>query len=193
MSVFFTDFQICKYRFEKLRVEINSGICYIKSVESIRHGKEDIYMKIDDSIFAVKLYEMAEQYGKLQCRIRVCEQGDSRKIREELKKAEEELEENTLLLQEKTESCRSEAVRRMSQVQLDYRKKTQDLMTRQLVQDIHYEDSTVEEDEREAELLYAEYAMDFATLAMQQAMISVLTALENQKDADKQRSGKTPG
>ena len=66
-------------------------------------------------------------------------------------------------------------------------------MTRQLVQDIHYEDSTVEEDEREAELLYAEYAMDFATLAMQQAMISVLTALENQKDADKQRSGKTPG
>ena len=150
-------------------------------------------MKIDDSIFAVKLYEMAEQYGKLQCRIRVCEQGDSRKIREELKKAEEELEENTLLLQEKTESCRSEAVRRMSQEQLDYRKKTQDLMTRQLVQDIHSEDSTVEEDEREAELLYAEYAMDFATLAMQQAMISVLTALENQKDADKQRSGKTPG
>ena len=32
-------------------------------------------MKIDDSIFAVKLYEMAEQYGKMQCRIRVCEQG----------------------------------------------------------------------------------------------------------------------
>ena len=32
-------------------------------------------MKIDDSIFAVKLYEMEEQYGKLQCRIRACEIG----------------------------------------------------------------------------------------------------------------------
>lgn len=47
-------------------------------------------MKIDDSIFAVKLYEMEEQYGKLQCRIRLCEQGGSGKIHSELKKAEEE-------------------------------------------------------------------------------------------------------
>ena len=47
-------------------------------------------MKIDDSIFAVKLYEMAEQYGKMQCRIRVCEQGNEAKIHSELKKAEEE-------------------------------------------------------------------------------------------------------
>ena len=65
-------------------------------------------MKIDDSIFAVKLYEMAEQYGKMQCRIRVCEQGDEAKIHSELKKAEEELEESTLLLEEKAGSCRSE-------------------------------------------------------------------------------------
>ena len=27
-------------------------------------------MNIDDSVFAIKLYEMEEQYGKLQCRIR---------------------------------------------------------------------------------------------------------------------------
>lgn len=43
-------------------------------------------MKNDDSIFAVKLYEMEEQYGKLQCRIRICEQGGSDKIHSELKK-----------------------------------------------------------------------------------------------------------
>ncbi len=150
-------------------------------------------MKIDNSIFAVKLYEMAEQYGKLQCRIRVCEQGDSAKIRSELKKAEEEFEENTLLLEEKAESCRSEAVKRLSQIQADYRKKTQELTENQLAHDIHSEDSSPEEDESEAELLYAEYAMDFATLAMQQALISALKALENQKSGEQKKNGKGSG
>ena len=145
-------------------------------------------MKIDNSIFAVKLYEMAEQYGKMQCRIRVCEQGDKAKIRSELKKAEEELEENTLLLEEKAGSCRSEAVKALSQIQLEYRKKTQELMKKQLAHDIHSEDSSPEEDESEAELLYAEYAMDFATLAVQQALVSALTALEDQKNVEEERT-----
>ena len=145
-------------------------------------------MKIDDSIFAVKLYEMAEQYGKLQCRIRVCEQGDSEKIRSELKKAEEEFEENTLLLEEKAGSCRSPAVKKLSKAQFDYRQKAQEL-----AHDIHSEDSSPEEDECEAEFLYAEYAMDFATLTMQQALISALTALESQKEAERAKTGGTPG
>ena len=145
-------------------------------------------MKIDDSIFVVKLYEMAEQYGKMQCRIRVCEQGDEAKIHSELKKAEEELEESTLLLEEKAGSCRSEAVKILSQIQLDYRKKTQELMKKQLANDIHSKDSSPEEDKSEAELLYAEYAMDFATLAVQQALISALTALENQKSVENRES-----
>ena len=44
-------------------------------------------MNIDDSVFAIKLYEMEEQYGKLQCRIRICEQGGRDKIHSELQKA----------------------------------------------------------------------------------------------------------
>ena len=190
MSVFFTDFQICKYRFEKLRVEINSGICYIKSVESIRHGKEDIYMKIDDSIFAVKLYEMAEQYGKLQCRVRVCEEGGRDKIHSELQKAEDEFEENTLLLKEKVKSCRSGAVAKLSQAQLDYRQKIEE-MKKQLVKDLHSDDSSPEEDEKEAGMLYAEFAMDFATLSVQQALISALRALDSRKSAVDEKKGET--
>ena len=150
-------------------------------------------MKIDDSIFAVKLYEMAEQYGKLQCRSRVCEQGDSEKIRSEHKKAEEEFEENTLLLEEKAGSCRSPAVKKLSKAQFDYRQKAQELIERQLAHDIHSEDSSPEEDEREAEFLYAEYALDFATLGTQPALIPALTALENQKEAERAKTGETPG
>ena len=138
-------------------------------------------MKIDDSIFAVKLYEMEEQYGKLQCRIRLCEQGGSGKIHSELKKAEEEYKENTMLLEEKARSSRSLAVQRLIRAQLDYRQKTEDLMKDDIIKDIHSEDNSPEEDKTEADLLYAEFAMDFATLAMQQALISALAALDRQE------------
>ena len=138
-------------------------------------------MKIDDSIFAVKLYEMEEQYGKLQCRIRLCEQGGSGKIHSELKKAEEEYKENTMLLEDKARSSRSLAVQRLIRAQLDYRQKTEDLMKDDIIKDIHSEDNSPEEDKTEADLLYAEFAMDFATLAMQQALISALAALDRQE------------
>ena len=140
-------------------------------------------MKIDDSIFAVKLYEMEDQYGKLQCRIRLCEDGGSEKIRSELKKAEDEYQENTLLLEKKAGSCRSQAVAKLMKAQLEYREKTSDLLN-QLSKDIHWEDSSPEEDKDEADLLYAEFAMDFATLATQQALIAALKALDRQKKGE---------
>lgn len=150
-------------------------------------------MKTDNSIFAVKLYEMEEQYGRLQCRIRICEQGGSDKIRTELKKAKDEYRENTLLLEERAGNCRSQAVAKLMKAQLEYRKRTGDLME-QLSKDIHWEDSSPEEDEDEADLLYAEFAMDFATLAAQQALIAALTALDRQKrgeDTEKKKEEET--
>ena len=102
-------------------------------------------MKNDDSIFAVKLYEMEEQYGKLQCRIRICEQGGSDKIHSELEKAEEEYKENTMLLEEKARSSRSLAVQRLIRAQLDYRQKTADLMKDDIIKDMHSEDNSLEE------------------------------------------------
>lgn len=141
-------------------------------------------MNIDDSVFAIKLYEMEEQYGKLKCRIRICEQGGRDKIHSELQKAREEYKENTLLLEEKARTCRSQAVSRLSQAQLDYRHKIGEIMKKQIISDLHTQDSSPQEDEEEADMLYAEFAMDFATLAMQQALISALTALDGQKSAE---------
>lgn len=141
-------------------------------------------MNIDESVFAVKLYEMEEQYGKLQCRIRICEQGGRERIRSELEKAEDEYKENTLLLEKKARACRSPAVTRLTQAQLDYRRKIGDTMKKQVMKDLHSEESTPEQDEREADMLYAEFAMDFATLAMQQALISALAALDRTESAE---------
>ena len=141
-------------------------------------------MNIDKSVFAYKLYEMEEQYGKLQCRIRTCERGGKDKIHSELERAREEYAENSMLLEEKARSCRSPAVTRLTQAQLDYRQKIGDVMKKQVIKDLHSDDSTPEQDEREADMLYAEFAMDFATLAMQQALISALTALDRQGEAE---------
>ncbi len=141
-------------------------------------------MKMDDSIFAVKLCEMEEQYGKLQCRIRVCEQGGREKIHAALLKAEDEYKENELLLEERARACRSKAVARLSEAQLEYSRRTKELMKRQIPEDVHSEESTAEEDEKEAGMLYAEFAMDFATLAVQQAMISALSALDKEGTAE---------
>ena len=141
-------------------------------------------MNIDESVFAVKLYEMEEQYGKLQCRLRICEQGGRERIHSELEKAEGEYRENTMLLEEKAKSCRSPAVTKLMQAQLDYRQKIGDVMKKQVIKDLHSDDSTPEQDEREADMLYAEFAMDFATLAMQQALISALAALDRTESAE---------
>ena len=134
----------------------------------------------DDSIFAVKLYEMEEQYGKLRSRILACEQGGRERIRTVLKEACDEYRENELLLEEKARYSRSGAVAKLGEAQLDYRKTTGDLMEG-LAQDVHCEENTPAQDKEEADLLYAEYAMDFATLAMQQALISALGALDRQQ------------
>ena len=182
LSVFFTDLRICQDRSAKLRVASGIKFCYIKNVGFIQSRKGGrLSMNIDDSVFAIKLYEMEEQYGKLQCRIRICEQGGRDKIHSELQKAREEYKENTLLLEEKAKTCRSQAVTRLTQAQLDYRKKIGESMRKQIVRDLHTPDSSSREDEEEADMLYAEFAMDFATLAMQQALISALKALDRQK------------
>ena len=141
-------------------------------------------MKGEESIFAVKLNEIGEQYGKLACRIRICEQGGRDKIHSELEKAEEEYKENTMLLEQKAKTCRSRAVNRLSQAQLDYRQRIGEIMKSRILSDIHTRDSSPQEDEEEAELLYAEFAMDFATLAVQEAFISVLTALEKYQEKE---------
>ena len=166
----------------------NDKLSFISDDMLIVGGR--FFMNIDESVFAFKLYELEEQYGKLQCRVRVCEEGGRDKIHSELQKAEDEFEENTLLLKEKVKSCRSGAVAKLSQAQLDYRQKIEE-MKKQLVKDLHSDDSSPEEDEKEAGMLYAEFAMDFATLSVQQALISALRALDSRKSAVDEKKGET--
>ena len=77
---------------------------------------------------------------------------------------------------------------RLAKAQLEYRKATDEIVKKQMAEDLHGENTTSGEDSQEASALYAEFAIDFATLSMQQALIAALTALDGQVgEADENR------
>lgn len=138
-------------------------------------------MKIGQEVFAVKLYELEQQYGKLQSHLHVCSIEEREQIAEERKKAEMEYRESDLLLQERVKASRLEAVAELAKAQVEYRNKVESLLKKQLRGD------TEEEDRAETAALYAEYAIDFATQSMQYALIAALSAMERQMKLEEKK------
>lgn len=149
-------------------------------------------MTLNQDIFAVKLYEMEKQYGRLQSRLRICGRENREKLQAELEHAKEEYEENSLLLKQSIQGSRSPAVAELAQVQWEYMHKVEVLLKEKLGQFFHCEASSQAEDQAEAASLYAEYAMDFATQAMQYALIVALTAMDLQRTAEEKKEEQTP-
>lgn len=149
-------------------------------------------MTLNQDIFAVKLYEMEKQYGRLQSRLRICGRENREKLQAELEHAKEEYEENSLLLKQSIQGSRSPAVAELAQVQWEYMHKVEDLLKEKAESFFHCEATNKEEDQAEAASLYAEYAMDFATQAMQYALIVALTAMDLQRNAEEKKEEQTP-
>lgn len=139
-------------------------------------------MNMNQEIFAIKLYEMEQEYVKLQSRIRICGQGNHEKIREELQKAKDEYLEHNLMLQQSAEGSRSPAVAELSQAQLEYCRKIEQLLQGQLETELHSEKSSP----TEAIGLYSEYAIDLAKQTMRYALIASLSAMDLQLSAEEQ-------
>ena len=146
-------------------------------------------MTLNQDIFAVKLYEMEKQYGRLQSRLRICGRENREKLQAELEHA---YEENSLLLKQSIQGSRSPAVAELAQVQWEYMHKVEDLLKEKAEPFFHCEATSKEEDQAEAASLYAEYAMDFATQAMQYALIVALTAMDLQRNAEEKKEEQTP-
>ena len=144
-------------------------------------------MKLNQEIFAIKLYEMEQEYGKLQSRIRICGQGNHQKIREALEKTKDEYKEQSLVLQKSVEGSRSQAVAKLAQAQLEYSRKMGSLLKGQLENHLHSQESGPAEDKAEAATLYAEYAIDLATQTMRYALLASLAAMDLQMNVDEQK------
>ena len=135
---------------------------------------------LNRELFAIKLYEMEQQYGKLLSRLRICGQADRDGLCNALRKAKEEYEETSLFLKRTAEGSRSPAVAGLAEVQWEYTRKAESLLKEQVERHFFTESCFPDQDKAEAASLYAEYALDFATLSMQYAMITALTAMDLQ-------------
>lgn len=147
-------------------------------------------MKLNEGMFAIKLYELEQQYGRMQSRLRLCQQEDHPKIQRELQKAMDEYKENELLLQKNVEGSRSQAVAALAGTQLEYYKTVRKILERKLPEYLHCETSTSPEDRTEAAALYAEYAIDFAVQSTRYALIAALKAIDLQMNEEEQKEEK---
>lgn len=147
-------------------------------------------MKLNEGMFAIKLYELEQQYGRMQSRLRLCQQEDHPKIQQELQKATDEYKENELVLQKNVEGSRSRAVAALARTQLEYYGTVRKILEQELPDYLRSENSTVSEDRAEAAALYAEYAIDFAVQSTRYALIAALKAMDLQMSIEEQREEK---
>lgn len=141
-------------------------------------------MKLNEGMFAVKLYELEQQYGRMQSRLRLCQQENHPKIIQELQKASDEYLENELLLKRNVESSRSPAVAALADAQLEYLEKTRKILDQKLPAYLRGEAETASGNLAEASALYAEYAIDFAVQSMKYALIASLKAIDLQMNME---------
>ncbi len=149
-------------------------------------------MKINEGMFAVKLYELERQYGRMQSRLRLCQQDDHQKIRQELQRVMEEYQEDELLLLNNVENSRSPAVAALADAQLDYSRRAEEILEQELPEYLRDEDGSAPEEgakhQAEAAALYAEYAIDFAVQSMRYALMTALKAMDMQMDSEEAKT-----
>lgn len=139
-------------------------------------------MKIYQDILGVKLHELEQQYEHLRNRLEICEREDPGQIHRELESAKKEYDAMRLRLKNVVENSRSPAVSRLAKVQLAYGRETENLLKEQVTADLHSDANTPVEDREEASALYAEYAIDFASMAVKYALLASLSAMDMQTD-----------
>lgn len=142
-------------------------------------------MKTNQDIFTAKLHELEQQYECLRKRLEICNAQSHRQIHRELESARQEYNSLELRLKQIVKNSRSPAVSSLAKVQLEYSQKTERLLKDQITADLHSDANTPGEDREEASALYAEYAIDFASMAVKYALLASLSALDMQTEPNK--------
>ena len=133
---------------------------------------------MEQGIFSVKLYEMEQQYGKLQSRIQLCQSRDHDRISEEIRQMEDEEAESRLLLKKRMMGSGFPAAARLAQAQLTYEETVREILCE--AEEGKFSREHRKPGDPEAAILYAEYAADFATQSMNYALLAALKAVERQ-------------
>ena len=143
-------------------------------------------MGLKEGIFAVKLCELEQEYGRLQSRIHLFEGKDAAQAQQEILRLQDEYREHKLLLDERIRSSRSSAVSSLSKAQLEYDQRVEQILNEELPNEMRGRNQSCAEDQAEVMTLYAEYAIDFATQSMRQALAAALSAVVLQQRAEQE-------
>ena len=143
-------------------------------------------MGLKQGIFAVKLCELEREYGRLQSRIHLFEGKDAAQAQQEILRLQDEYREHKLLLDERIRSSRSSAVSSLSKAQLEYGQRVEQILNEELPNEMRGRNQSCAEDQAEVMTLYAEYAIDFATQSMRQALAAALSAVVLQQRAEQE-------
>lgn len=139
---------------------------------------------VQEPVFSAKLLELEREYERLQQGIRSIQGKDEDQLREELDRILEECRKYGWSLEENRTSCRSPAAAELAGIHLEYFKRMEELIRKELPREMRGRNRTPAWDQAEASLLYAEYVMDFATQAMHQALAAAIFATLRQLQAE---------
>lgn len=134
---------------------------------------------MDAYLFSCKLQELEREYGLLKTRMELARGKEPEKLHAELDRLKDETAQSGELLRQNIAYCHSPAVSMLARAQLDYCTEMEhlhDALPRQM--------GETDQDKAEAAALYAEYAMDFATLSARFALVAALEAIDLQKEQE---------
>ena len=133
--------------------------------------------------FAVKLQELERQYEWMLCRLRSCQGADRETVQRELEELLADCRKREQLLLTAADTGRSTAVADFSEAQLDYCRRVRHIIERE---SSSRGGADASPQQAEAAALYGEYAVDFALLAIRQALMAVLSAMDLQMEGNEQ-------
>ena len=141
-------------------------------------------MDLQQGLFAVKLCELEEEYGRLQSRIKVCQEKDLEQLHNAVIQSCDEFKEQNLLLEQRVQGCQMRSVSELDRAQLDFRHKVEQLLQTVLEPELAGKKTATLVSRTEAASLFAEYAIDFASQSIRYALCSAMRAMELQLRAE---------
>ena len=134
--------------------------------------------------FFVKLCELEQDYQKMEACLHLCRSCRAEVLHRALEEVRRASEAFHMHLEDDIRRGRSIAVAELAEAQEAYYLRVKELTERELPPSLSGESATPDEGRREAGMLYAEYAVDFARQSIYHALLAVLEALEVQNSGE---------
>lgn len=135
-------------------------------------------------ILSVKLYEMDKEFARLHTRIELSETANLEQIKEEIKVLQKQCEEGKLTLRNQLKHSKAKKVKKISEAYDEIEEiinKTQDGLCNPV------SDTWKEEMTEEKMILLAEYSLDFAMQAANNALLLSMEAISAQLEKQKRQ------